>query len=201
MTWEYGDAAYSEEVVEVASNARRLLADAELLFEHGRHPTAASLAILAMEEVGKVFQILSASQTIKKLFDFLRNKGHVSKHVMKQNFVTSMSMAEVILHAWQELLSQRGLLGDPETMRAGIQTLRKEEPEKWIKFYVKDKNFQKNRQASSGELDLFKQKGFYVDIKDRKILSTPNDMTLNEAEQWIEYARQAVDMLPPCRSQ
>ena len=36
------------------ANARLLTADAELLLAHGRWPTAASLAVLALEEVGKL---------------------------------------------------------------------------------------------------------------------------------------------------
>ena len=40
----------TESLGELASNARRLLADAEVVFAHGTNQTAASLAILAMEE-------------------------------------------------------------------------------------------------------------------------------------------------------
>jgi AbiV family abortive infection protein len=37
----------------LAANARRLFEDAKLLSEHGRYPSAAAIAILSMEEVGK----------------------------------------------------------------------------------------------------------------------------------------------------
>ncbi|PDT50911.1 MULTISPECIES: AbiV family abortive infection protein [Sinorhizobium] len=37
-----------------ARNAKRLIHDAELLFENGRYPTALSIAILAIEEAGKI---------------------------------------------------------------------------------------------------------------------------------------------------
>jgi hypothetical protein len=39
-------------VPDVVSNAERLLADAELLIEHGRFASAFVLAVLALEEVG-----------------------------------------------------------------------------------------------------------------------------------------------------
>ena len=39
----------------IAKNARSLLSDAELLFEHGRYARAAALAVLAVEEVGKFY--------------------------------------------------------------------------------------------------------------------------------------------------
>jgi AbiV family abortive infection protein len=38
-----------------ARNARRLLGDAEVLFKHGRWPSAYSLAVLAFEEAGKAW--------------------------------------------------------------------------------------------------------------------------------------------------
>jgi len=37
----------------IAKNARSLLSDAELLFDHGRYARATALAVLAVEEVGK----------------------------------------------------------------------------------------------------------------------------------------------------
>lgn len=44
----------------VIENARRLFSDAELLFEHGRHSTALSLAVLASEECAKVPMLVGA---------------------------------------------------------------------------------------------------------------------------------------------
>jgi AbiV family abortive infection protein len=46
----------------VERNARQLLLDAELLFDHGRYGRAAALAILSIEEVGK-FYLLKWSRT------------------------------------------------------------------------------------------------------------------------------------------
>lgn len=39
------------------ANARRLLNDAEVIFSHGSHQSAAALSILAIEEVGKYLQV------------------------------------------------------------------------------------------------------------------------------------------------
>jgi AbiV family abortive infection protein len=39
----------------VERNARQLLSDAELLFDHGRYGRAAALGVLAVEEVGKYY--------------------------------------------------------------------------------------------------------------------------------------------------
>ena len=41
----------------VSDNARRLLADAEALFELHRYQSATALAILAIEEVGKHYMV------------------------------------------------------------------------------------------------------------------------------------------------
>jgi len=39
----------------VERNARQLLSDAELLFDHGRYGRATALGVLAVEEVGKYY--------------------------------------------------------------------------------------------------------------------------------------------------
>ena len=66
-----------------ALNARRLLADARLLFDAGRFPSACSLAILAIEEAGKVSllrMILVTKDTtlLKKAWRSYRN--HCAKN-------------------------------------------------------------------------------------------------------------------------
>src|SRR5262245_24201110 len=43
----------SAALLAIAQNAVALLDDAEFLFEHGRYPRAAALAVLAAEEAGK----------------------------------------------------------------------------------------------------------------------------------------------------
>jgi AbiV family abortive infection protein len=66
------------------SNARRLLEDAETLLVAGRFPTAASLAILSIEEAGKVtiLRSLALSSSDADLVDAWRNyRSHTQKNV------------------------------------------------------------------------------------------------------------------------
>ena len=53
------------------SNAKRLAEDARLLFDSGRFPTACSIAILSIEELGKV--------SILRHFSLCRNKNEMSR--------------------------------------------------------------------------------------------------------------------------
>jgi len=66
------------------SNAARLITDAELLLANGRHPSASALAILAIEELGKVQAIkiivlASDPETLKSGWKDYRN--HRAKNV------------------------------------------------------------------------------------------------------------------------
>jgi AbiV family abortive infection protein len=58
-----------------AANARRLLSDAILLLEAKRWPTAAALAILAIEEAGKqgILRSMSVAQTDKEVTDLWKD--------------------------------------------------------------------------------------------------------------------------------
>ncbi len=52
----------------IAANAQALLADAQLLFDQGRHPRAAALAVLAGEEAGKFWLVKWKPEGWKKKF-------------------------------------------------------------------------------------------------------------------------------------
>jgi len=66
------------------ANAARLIADAELLLENGRHASASALAILAIEELGKVqaikiIALQSGEEELKQAWRDYRN--HRAKNV------------------------------------------------------------------------------------------------------------------------
>lgn len=66
-------------------NATRLAEDAQLLLENGRYPSAAALAVLSIEEAGKVsiLRHLSVSETEEELKDRWREyRSHTKKNVM-----------------------------------------------------------------------------------------------------------------------
>ncbi|HCD5319761.1 TPA: AbiV family abortive infection protein [Klebsiella michiganensis] len=78
-----------EKIVEgmnaASSNARRLLNDASALFDLERYPSATSLAILAIEEAGKVsilreMSLLKDGKDIKQIWR--RYRSHTDKNMM-----------------------------------------------------------------------------------------------------------------------
>src|SRR5581483_7474704 len=67
------------------ANALRLAGDAKLLFEAGRYPTAASLAILSLEESGKVsiLRELATAMSEKEVIEIWRlYRRHTEKNYM-----------------------------------------------------------------------------------------------------------------------
>jgi AbiV family abortive infection protein len=90
----------------LSENARRLLADAELVFKEGSHQTALSLAILAIEEVGKFFQLKWEDDGGKPLppSPMRGPKAHRSK----QATVGSLYAAEVSIEAVKEFVRKIG---------------------------------------------------------------------------------------------
>lgn len=68
-----------------AANAQRLLADATTLFEARRFPTAASLAILSIEEAGKIsiLRSIALARTTTEASELWREyRSHVRKNVL-----------------------------------------------------------------------------------------------------------------------
>jgi len=66
-------------------NAKRLAEDAQLLFESGRYPSAASLAVLSLEESGKlvILREMATATTNEEILNlWKRYRRHTSKHSM-----------------------------------------------------------------------------------------------------------------------
>ena len=83
----------------IATNARALLADAELLCEHGRYARAAALAVLAVEEVGKFY-----------LLKWNKAEAQAMRcHPPKQRTVAFFVMAEAAFDAYERTLHSLGL--------------------------------------------------------------------------------------------
>jgi AbiV family abortive infection protein len=78
-----------EKNARVVLNANRLLDDAKLLSDHERHASAFALAILGLEEIGKV---------ILRLWDL---SDHASGHLHKQLAVSSLLFADALFRETQ----------------------------------------------------------------------------------------------------
>jgi AbiV family abortive infection protein len=69
----------------IVANAARLLSDAKLLKDHERHVSAFALAVLALEEIGKL---------LLKLWGVTERKGY--DHLSKQRAVASLLLARFV---------------------------------------------------------------------------------------------------------
>jgi AbiV family abortive infection protein len=207
------------EVVEsldaLALNARRLLNDAETVLTHGSHQTAASLAILAIEEVGKYIQVKwQFDETAKPSSNAARAAKGRRAHQWKQFTVGTFYLAEVAIdtvrHAATETLQKLGQPVTEKNIRTHISMLAKavkdenrdESIQKIIEL-VAEKMYESSggrfvRDAQGGRIDAVKQRGFYVDLDaEGKIVSDPSAMTPDDAEIWLGHARRAIARVSP----
>jgi AbiV family abortive infection protein len=87
----------------IIANAARLLKDAKLLLDHGRYASSFALAVLALEEIGKVVLDLwgwpEASPKPSK---------RPSAHVRKQAAVSSLLLAESVTKEWGDFINREG---------------------------------------------------------------------------------------------
>jgi hypothetical protein len=89
----------------VLRNAKRLLRDAHLLSDHGRHASAFALAVLGLEEIGKV---------ILRVWDL---SDHASGHLYKQLAVSSLLMVDAMVRETQAQAG-RGMVPPPSSPAA-----------------------------------------------------------------------------------
>ena len=189
----------------LSENARRLLADAELVFKEGSHQTALSLAILAIEEVGKFFQLKWENDGGKPLppSPMRGPKAHRSE----QAAVGSFYAAEVSIEAVKEFVRKIGFPDDDQTVQHFLTAIHlpdekaQQAHEKVVAFIAErmanDEKSRLMRFAQRGLIDRLKQQGLYVDIdRDGKVVSSPTSITRGVALEWLDHARQAVARLP-----
>jgi AbiV family abortive infection protein len=174
----------------LASNARRLLCDAELILKAGSHQTALSLAILAIEEVGKYFQIRWGAGDTR--FGEIPARGPKA-HRSKQWTVGSFYAAEASIAAVKEFVRKTGYSDDDETVQHFLTAIHLPD-EKAQEALEKVVAFVAERMADD---ERIKQQGFYVDIgKDGKVVSSPAAITREAALEWLDHGRRAVARLP-----
>lgn len=166
----------AEGIAEARKNAARLLADAELLLEADRRPTASALAILAIEELGKV-------QILKRIA--LHNEGRDLKD------------------AWQEYRNHRAKNAMwilPKLAAEGARTMMQLRPAtdiggdhtgmldtvKQLSIYT-DCYGDEARWSAPGEaVDLEFAPAI---IATAKMLSSERETTVRELELWVQYVR------------
>jgi AbiV family abortive infection protein len=200
----------SEVVHTVVENARRLLKDAELLFENERYRSAAALAILSIEESGKACVIR------------WREEGFISRniqkdirhfHFHKQRVLCCFLFSEEILVASEEYYDVPSNIPKIEKKKNEFETEKEYLTYIWQKFVDRDNKdyleFIAERSAKrafeyalfveTGTIDSFKQHCFYTDIDENLALHLPfGAPDRDDAEECLSLAKTAVGI--PLRS-
>jgi AbiV family abortive infection protein len=176
----------------VRQNAEALLADAELLFEHGRYARAAAMAVLALEELGKTS--LLGMQAVGKA---------VRHHSAKQRMVATSEIIRAGLNRFNRELEALGFgirhiseltPAQKKFVDDGGPRNIAEHPELKARSMESSEEMAARphiRRAFNGEFSRTKEAGFYVDVStDGMILSEPSQVTKEDAAECISFARE-----------
>lgn len=152
--------------VAAVTNAQGLLADAELLSEAGHRARACSLAVLAIEEVGKAVSMLALSLVPEKL------KGQARVGRMLE---------------WHELKLAGGLLVGLLPQGEGSAVARLASiPRTELARMVRDSDLVARNQ------DRLKLAGLYVDMDHQGSVRQPSEVTEADVADQLGRAKQAV---------
>lgn len=154
------------------ANAKRLADDAEILLTAGRIPTAASLAVLSIEESGKVtiFRQLATSTTNEINAAWKSYRNHVKKN-------SQWLLLDLALNGGAKTLDDFRPLFDENEHAIILDNI------KQLGFYTDclgDKNWSIPEQFIDEELACYL-------VKIAKLLVGKREITLKEIELWIEY--------------
>jgi AbiV family abortive infection protein len=161
---------------EVLENADRLLNDARLLFEHGRFPTSASLAILSIEEFGKAIRGMSVG------------------HLEKQKAAISFGL----INHFVEHLKSRGLSVqrfDPTTERQPKPRNPALERKVEEALTALDESHLRGIEGDIHNKDIaaIKNRGFYVDLDNAgNVVSLPDAIDSTIAKRLIDTAHELI---------
>lgn len=186
--------------LQVRANAIALYDSAELLHEHGHYPRAVSLAILAIEECGKLIMLRHSDPAPK-----------LRVHSEKQSIAGSRLDADILTRALDkfygehelELRSIKSLLKDPkwqgvteeEIIKISDGVIKEHKVEEFMADVLYEHgDLEFVQQSKSGSVDVIKQNGFYVDIdKQGNIVSTPSDMGEEVSSEYLQKAKKHID--------
>ena len=206
----------------ITSNVERLIFDANLLQHNGRHASALSTAILAFEEAGKgsnfetgfgisrkgkskvyswhmLRQIVSGFFLSTSLFQKYRLSPSITKETekaIKDRWDSFQDMKEGASAPIPEEMREQILsdLQSSEHLAKQIEELGEEE--RFI-FTVEQRWTRKLLVASmSGQAEVMRQKGMYVDLDGDAIKSTPESIDGTSSQYWINAAYSGV-IRPP----
>jgi AbiV family abortive infection protein len=162
----------SESKDAVLRNAERLLSDARLLFEHGRFPSAATLAVQSIEEFGKAVFGMSA--------------GHISK---QRAAALRDYSEEVIDHVYESGFEIKRIAQLSDRQKAACEDEKHHaEVDEMLGEVVRSAEW-RVVVAMSKELSDLKNSCLYVDLgQDESLLSEPSCIDRGDAKRVIEMA-------------
>jgi AbiV family abortive infection protein len=194
---------------EIARNAERLYHDANLLHAMQRYPSALSMAVLCVEESGKF--LIEREKAMHPDRQLPTRLPHKRKQAVLGNVYLNMWMWTALLDRFNEVRNWAKAKGNSayEEIKdlddqTAVEWMRDAEnsrdPDGAYKLIMSKKHTWEPLasffdEARDGVHDREKQKGFYVDVTDDSITSTPFDITKADATRWIEHAKIAVAMV------
>ena len=172
---------------EILANALRLYGDVQLLFEHKRYASSASLSVLAIEELAK-FLGLVGFQPLPST-DW---RNHPAKHISPASFL----LRKRYQAALREVLTE-SQLSEADYKRLINMDYRSEEMpilDVVLARIVADGSLGHFSRAYGKETDRLKQHGFYVDLDSKmQVRSTPAQITRETAKDHLEFVRDLLE--------
>lgn len=162
----------------VLENAARLLRDALLLFDHGRYPLAASIAVLSIEEFGKAVSGMSL--------------GHLSKQRSAASFGAADEIIKHLENAGWKIQHNSEISDELQQLLDEKET--KDKVRNALESAITASRWRSIlHRIHSKEFSEIKNKGFYVDLDEVGFIkSVPTSINKADARQIIEMA---IDLL------
>jgi AbiV family abortive infection protein len=179
----------NEAATATLANAIRLYIDAKLLFANERYASCASLAVLAVEELAKFMNLIGINALAQS-----KIRSHTAKHLSTASFVLRKNYQSAL----------RGALAgdavDPKRLARLLQLdFRDDEMEMFdtiLAKVVESGSLRTFGLAHQNEMDVLKQRGFYVDTDGQgKIRSTPESVTADEAKAQLDFVTASLKAL------
>jgi AbiV family abortive infection protein len=202
----------NDPAIEVLSNALRLACDSRLLFNNGRYPSSASLAVLAIEEFAK-FMSLAGFQPLP------HSEWHI--HTTKYRKALAFLLRKRFQSTWCEITGRQYIsVDDHKAINLALKKHRQEVEDANFDMTVVDANTDTcdeelkrvklaiDKTLSDDTLllhyldaylkksETLKRRGFYVDIGSKmKILSTPAQIKQEMARALLDLIIAMIDTL------
>lgn len=172
------------------ANVIRLYSDAKLLFANERYASCASLAVLAVEELAKFMNLTGIHALAQS-----KLRSHTAKHLSTASFVLRKDYQMALRGA---LASDE--VDDPERLARLLQLdFRDDEMEIFdaiLAKVVESGSLRTFGEAHRNQMDVLKQRGFYVDTDGQgELRSTPESVTADEANAQLDFVTASLKAL------